>query len=211
MPRKPRIFLPGYPQHLVIRGHNRQSILTRRSDFKHFYTYLCDAASRYEAHVHAWVLMNSHLHLLVTPENERTLPGMMQSLGRRYAGYFNKRYRRSGALWEGCYKTTVVDTDCYFLTCQRYIELNPVRADIVSLPEEYLWSSYHCHALGMNDGLTHPHELYLELGCTDVDRQQNYRELFSAELSQRELNLIRRGTERGIGIGSPAFLDFVRG
>ena len=163
MPRKPRLFLPGQPQHVVVRGHNRDPILARHDDFQYLYRCVRDAASRNGLAVHAWVFMQNHLHLLVTPETEQSLPRAMQSIGRRYAQYFNRTYRRSGSLWEGRYRAGLVDTERYLLTCYRYIELNPVRAGIVKRPEEYVYSSYHANGLGKEDPLVMPHGVFLAL------------------------------------------------
>ena len=222
MPRKPRLFLPGQPQHVVVRGHNRDPILARHDDFQMLYRYVRGAASRNGLAVHAWVFMHNHLHLLATPETEQSLPRTMQSIGRRYAQYFNRTYRRSGSLWEGRYKASLVDTERYLLTCYRYIELNPVRAGIVRRPEAYLYSSYHANGLGKDDPLVRPHAVYLALvqgvaqgsesaALTPTPDEQTldrepYRQLFETELSRKELAKIRRGTERCEAVGNPDFV-----
>lgn len=213
MPRKPRLFLPHQPQHIVVRGHNRDPILARHEDFRFLYQCLYDAASRHALAVHAWVFMHNHIHLLVTPPDAESLPRTMQSLGRRYAQYFNRSYQRSGALWEGRYKSSLVDTERYLLACYRYIELNPVRAGIARVPEDYPYSSYHANALGKADKLVTPHEGYLSLVAEQGRGRHGatptlgaYRALFTEQLSQKELTTIRRGTEKGLGIGQAAFL-----
>ena len=216
MPRKPRLFLPGQPQHVVVRGHNRDPILARHDDFQYLYRCVRDAASRNGLAVHAWVFMQNHLHLLVTPETEQSLPRAMQSIGRRYAQYFNRTYRRSGSLWEGRYRAGLVDTERYLLTCYRYIELNPVRAGIVKRPEDYVYSSYHANGLGKEDPLVMPQGVFLALvqgamqgsECPASDRA-NYRALFETELSRKELTDIRRGTERCEAVGNPEFMQRV--
>ena len=154
MPRRPRLFLPGHPQHLVVRGHNRDPILARQEDFRFLYRCLREAAETWGLSVHAWVFMHNHLHLLATPADEKSLPRTMQSVGRRYAQYFNRTYHRSGSLWEGRYKSALVDTERYLLACYRYIELNPVRAGIVRKPEDYPYSSYQANGLGKADHLS---------------------------------------------------------
>jgi putative transposase len=232
MPRRPRLYLPDQPQHVVVRGHNRDPILSRHADFRFLYSCLRDAARNHALAVHAWVFMHNHIHLLVTPSDEQSLPRTMQSVGRRYAQYFNRTYHRSGSLWEGRYKSGLVDTDRYLLACYRYIELNPLRAGIVRSIEEYPYSSYHANALGKPDGLITPHPVYLDLVRTEADfRGQSqasqqpeklppsvikpdsdpggpdcYRALFQQSLSRKELAEIRRGTEKGIGIGQAGFL-----
>lgn len=163
MPRRPRLFLPEQPQHLVVRGHNRDPVLARHEDFRFLYVCLREAAGRFGLAVHAWVFMHNHLHLLATPADAEALPRTMQSVGRRYAHYFNRTYHRSGALWEGRYKSALVDTERYLLSCYRYIELNPVRAGVVRRPEDYPYSSYHANALGKSDRLVTPHGVYLDL------------------------------------------------
>lgn len=215
MPRRPRVFIPNQPQHVVVRGHNRDPILARHEDFRFLYQCLYEAAQRHGLAVHAWVLMHNHLHLLVTPPNADSLPRTMQSVGRRYAQYFNRCYHRSGSLWEGRYKSGLVDTEHYLLACYRYIEMNPVRAGICRQPEDYAYSSYHANGLGKEDKLLTPHEVYLRLveGSESVSTptpgetgRSNYRDLFSQALSRKELTDIRRGTEKGLGIGRADFL-----
>ncbi|HEY5791414.1 MAG TPA: transposase [Gammaproteobacteria bacterium] len=217
MPRRPRLYLPGQPQHVVVRGHNRDRVLARHEDFRYLYRCLREAAGQHGLAVHAWVFMHNHLHILATPRNERALPRTMQSLGRRYAQYFNRSYRRSGALWEGRYKAALVDTDRYLLACYRYIELNPVRAGIARRPGDYPYSSFRANALGRPDPLLTPHPVFLGL-CgapalgsesavpTPTPCRQAYLELFGEALSSEDLTSIRRGTESGLGIGQPAFL-----
>ena len=225
MPRKPRLFLPGQPQHVVVRGHNRDPILACHEDFQMLYRCVRDAASRNGLAVHAWVFMHNHLHLLATPEAEQSLPRTMQSIGRRYVQYFNRTYRRSGSLWEGRYKASLVDTEHYLLACCRYIELNPVRAGIVERPEDYVYSSHHANGLGKHDPLVTPHAAYLALvqgaaqgsesarltptpgeGTTQAFDRASYRALFDEELSHKELTTIRRGTERCEAVGGTAFV-----
>jgi putative transposase len=156
--------------------------------------------------------MHNHIHLLVTPGDAQSLPRTMQSLGRRYAQYFNRTYHRSGSLWEGRYRASLVDTDRYLLSCYRYIELNPVRSGTVRRPEDYPYSSYHANALGKSDNIVTPHGVYLELvGGTEISESTKpdlsaYCDLFKQTLSRKELTEIRRGTEKGLGIGRAEFL-----
>lgn len=226
MPRRPRLYLPDQPQHVVVRGHNRDPVFARHEDFRFLYQCLREVAEKHSLAVHAWVFMHNHVHLLVTPRDEQSLPRTMQSLGRRYAQYFNSSYNRSGSLWEGRYKSSLVDTDNYLLACYRYIELNPVRAGVAPRPEDYPYSSYHVNALGKQDKLVTPHGVYLELvspgsescdfpngnQCTELRQHDSepsvtrYRSLFDQAMSRKELTEIRRGTEKGIGIGQAEFL-----
>lgn len=203
MPRKPRLFLPDQPQHVVVRGHNREQIMSRIEDFRFMYRVLRDAMSNRAVSVHAWVLMHNNLHLLVTPERIDSLPKAMQSIGRRYAQYFNRCYQRSGSLWEGRYKSALVDGDDYLLSCYRYIELNPVRAGIIRHPADYAYSSYHANALGKPDSLVTEHPVFK----TFIQPNRSvYQDLCQQSLNRKVLNTIRRGTEKGLGIGQAEFL-----
>ena len=141
--------------------------------------------------LHAYVLMSNHVHLLLTIHDAAALSGMMKPIAQHYAQYFNCRYQRTGSVWEGRYKTCLVQTEDYFLECQRYIELNPVRAGMVAFPSHYRWSSYRGNAEGRRDGMTMPHDLYQRLGLTDAERRQTYQRLFDAPLSQYRLVQIR--------------------
>ncbi len=203
MPRRPRLFIPYYPQHIVVRGHNKDPILARHDDFKFLYKCLREAAEKNQLAVHAWVFMHNHLHLLVTPIDVSSLSKTMQSVGRRYAQYFNKTYHRSGSLWEGRYKSSLVDTEHYLLSCYRYIELNPVRAGIARLPQDYSYSSYQHNACGKNDPIITPHITYKKLTKKGIEA---YQKLFEHALSRKELTNIRKGTEKGLGIGQADFL-----
>ena len=221
MPRKPRLFLPDQPQHVVVRGHNREPVLVRDDDFRFLYRCLWEASRKYLLSIHAWVFMNNHMHLLVTPADALSLPKVMQSVGRRYAQYFNHSYHRSGALWEGRYKSSLVDTDSYLLSCYQYIELNPVRAGIVKRPEDYAYSSYHANALGKLDSMVMPHQVFLDYVDERVSESKKadsdtgdivtngrglYCELCAEMLDRKILTDIRRGTEKGLGIGQAEFL-----
>lgn len=205
MPRRARFYIPNQPQHVVVRGHNRDPILDCVEDFRFLYRCVYDASVKYDLAIHAWVFMHNHLHLLVTPSNEKSLPRSMQSIGRRYAQYFNRCYHRSGSLWEGRYKSSLVDTNNYLLMCYRYIELNPVRAGFVSAPDDYTYSSYHANALGKDDRLVTLHPVFRGFiaGAEKVSEfnRAKYRELIAEKFSRKDLVIIRRSTEKGLGIG----------
>jgi putative transposase len=153
MARKPRFTLPGYPQHIIQRGNNRSVIFGDDADRLFYLDKLKAACECFECHIHAYILMTNHVHLLMTPETVTGISKTMQSLGRSYVQYFNWRYQRTGTLWEGRYKASVLDTECYLLTCYRYIEMNPVRAGMVDHPQDYRWSSHACNAAGHTDPL----------------------------------------------------------
>ena len=160
MARLPRYVIPGQPQHVIQRGNNRDIIFVADEDYRFYLQKLEDACKKYNCDIHAYVLMTNHVHLLLTPQSENGISQVMQSLGRSYVQYFNFRYRRSGTLWEGRYKATLLDSESYLLTCSRYIELNPVRAQMVKDPGEYPWSSFGFNALGQADNLITPHAVY---------------------------------------------------
>lgn len=207
MPRLPRYVLPGHPQHVIQRGNNRCPIFIAEGDYGCFRHHLCEACDRHDCRIHAYVLMTNHVHLLMTPNREDSLARVLQSVGRRYVQYFNTHYRRTGTLWEGRYKATVIDTDRYLLTCYRYLELNPVRAAMVNHPGDYPWSSYAAHALGQTDPLVTPHSLYLELGSSPEQRQEAYLALFQAHIDNRTLTEIRQATQKGWALGNDRFKD----
>jgi len=207
MPRKPRFNLPGIPQHLVQRGNNREPCFYAEQDYQRYLFDLGEVSKKYSCHIHAYVLMTNHVHLLVTPLKEHSISEMMQALGRRYVYYFNKTYRRTGTLWEGRFKSSLVDSDRYLFQCMRYIELNPVRAGMVEHPGEYKWSSYQSNAQGVQDALIKPHPLYLELAQKNVERQYIYRELFRVHLDDEVLHDIRDSLNHELVLGRTYFKD----
>ena len=205
MPRSPRIVIPGMPLHVIQRGNNRTSIFRSASDFKCFRAILFEASRRYHCPIHVYVLMTNHVHLLTTPEDEHGPARMMQAVGRQFTYYVNARYARTGTLWEGRYRSSLVHAERYLLTCSRYIELNPVRAGMTNDPGQYPWSSYRFNALGIPDRLITPHALYRELGIRLADRRAAYRSLFEDALAPQELDAIRRATNRGDLLGDDDF------
>ncbi len=207
MARQPRFFAPGLPLHVIQRGNNRGTLFDQITDYQTYLEWLKEAAQDNGCSIHAYVLMTNHVHLLVTPTHEDSLPKAFQSLGRRYVQYFNKTYERTGTLWEGRYRATLVESEAYLLTCCRYIELNPVRTEMVRHPREYKWSSYHFHAEGKADALLTPHWLYQRLGSTALERQQAYRNLFRRQLSGETLEAIREATNKAWVLGSDKFKD----
>jgi putative transposase len=205
MPRGARYFLEDQPQHVIQRGNNRAVIFHRDEDYLLYRSWLGHAAAEHACAIHAYVLMTNHVHLLVTPTRADGLPRMMQALGRRYVLYVNKTYQRTGTLWEGRYRATPIDSEEYFLTCTRYIEMNPVRAGMVEHPQAYRWSSYRAHAHGVPDALLTGHPMYDRLGLADTERQGAYRELFHAPLEDRTINSIRAATNGGRPLGNDRF------
>ncbi len=205
MARMPRIVVPGQALHIVQRGNDQQAVFYAEEDYLLYLEALQQAAERYQCAVHAYVLMTNHVHLLVTPSTKEGPSRLMQSVGRKYVRYLNTSYRRTGTLWEGRYKSALIDSDHYFLTCSRYVELNPVRAVMVSKPEEYQWSSYRVNAMGASSQLITPHRLYMSLDSMPEARQHAYRALFSEVLGSDDLQKIRQGTEKDEMIGDERF------
>ena len=205
MARRPRIDLVGIAQHLIQRGNNRQACFFTDDDCRCYLEWLHQAAEKYGASVHAYVLMSNHVHLLATGAEKGALGRMMQSLGRRYVRHVNSSYRRTGTLWEGRYKSSLIDSDRYLLACYRYIELNPVRANIVTLPGEYRWSSFYRNAHGGKDDLITPHVTYLSLGISDAMRMLEYRRLFQDSLDKEDIETIRDHVNQGKVLGSETF------
>jgi putative transposase len=203
--RLPRFFLKGQPLHAIQRGNNREPIFAQPEDYVRFRAFLLDGVKRYSCAIHAYVLMTNHVHLLVTPDTEDGLSKLFQSVGRRYVQYFNFTYKRSGTLWEGRYRAAVIDAEQYLLTCMRYIELNPVRANLVEHPGDYPYSSYRANAQGESDALVMPHRPYRRLGETPGERQAAYRQLFKGHLSKTDLDAIRDTLHKGWALGDPRF------
>ncbi|MEC5399128.1 transposase [Uliginosibacterium sp. H1] len=203
MARLPRLFVPGMPQLLLQRGNDRLRLFDDEADHERYLSDLREAARESSVSLHAYVLMPDHVHLLVTAADEGGSGAMMQRLGRRYVRYFNDRHRRSGTLWEGRYRSTVVEPTAWLLACYRYLELNPVRAGLVSDPVHYGWSS--CgHHLGVGqDPLIADHPLYWSLGNTPFERQATYRRMLDAGSPRQELEAIRYAAHRGWMLGEP--------
>lgn len=205
MARLSRLSPVGMPQHVIQRGNNRQVCFCSDQDCGFYINCLKESSKKFEVDVHAWVLMTNHVHLLVTPNIEYGISRMMQSLGRTYVRYFNREYRRTGTLWEGRFKSSLVQSETYLLQCYRYIELNPVRAGMVDDPGKYSWSSYQCNALGKISDLMTPHQEYLMLGKTQEERQKYYRELFRTQLDGSLIKDLRDVTNKGLVFGSERF------
>jgi len=207
MPRKPRFNLPGIPQHVIQRGNNRQPCFFADVDYQRYLDDLASATVKYQCQIHAYVLMTNHVHLLVTPLVDYGISYMMQALGRRYVRYVNKRYKRTGTLWEGRYKSSLIDTDQYLLICMRYIELNPVRASMVEHPGNYPWSSYRANAIDDSNELIDEHSVISALASRKSDRKQAYRNLFRHHMDEETIHQIRGNLNRDLALGRAAFKD----
>lgn len=206
MPRRARITLPGIPLHVIQRGNNRQACFFTDDDYRFYLDQLSRCARHAGCAVHAYVLMTNHVHLLLTPQEANAAGRLMKLLGQRYVQHVNRRYRRSGTLWEGRFRSCIVQDEAYLLSCSRYIELNPVRAGMVAHPAEYRWSSYRVNAQGEADGLTEAHPTYTALGRQARQRQACYRDLFRDELEPRFVDGIRRATNGNFALGTQRFL-----
>jgi putative transposase len=205
MARLPRFVLPGFPQHVIQRGNNRQQILFEEPDYWFLWEKIGAAADRFDCRIHAYVLMPSHFHLLATPYSEDGVGKLMQYVGRYYVQYFNNRYDRTGTLWEGRYRATLVDPDAFLLPVSRYIEENPVRAGLVEEPGQYAWSSYSANTAGGEDPLVTPHPQYERLGRSQKARQAAYAKIFESPLDELVLKRIRDATNKAWVLGDTEF------
>ena len=206
MARLPRLKVAGYPHHVIQRGNNRQSIFSVPGDYEAMLRMVSESATRFDVSVHAYVLMGNHFHLLVTPQTEEGLPLMMQAVGRRYVRWFNDSHARSGTLWEGRYKSTLVQADRYLLACMVYLDLNPVRAGLVAEPHDYPWSS-HGHYAGLRtDRLITPHPLVWSLGNTPFSRESAYADLVRQGVGALQQEALTQSVLKGWALGDPEFV-----
>ncbi|HCX80856.1 MAG: transposase [Curvibacter sp. RIFCSPHIGHO2_12_FULL_63_18] len=207
MARLPRLTLAAHPHHVIQRGNNRQSICLDRTDFQTLKDVLAASAQRHQVAVHAFVLMDNHFHLLATPPTDEALPKMMQTLGRSYVRYFNDRHQRTGTLWEGRYKSTLIESERYLLACMAYIDLNPVRAGLVTNAADYAWSSYAHYAGIRADKLLTPHPLVWSLGNTPFAREAAYAQLVQAGLTSVQQSALTEAALHGWALGESEFLN----
>lgn len=206
MARLPRLTVAGYPHHIIQRGNNRQAIFATPEDYRTLLALLDEHARKSQVAVHAYVLMSNHFHLLATPETAEGVPQLMQALGRRYVRYFNQRQARSGTLWEGRYRSTLIQAERHLLACMVYIDLNPVRAGIAEAPADYPWSS-HAHYIGQRpDRLVTPHPLWWELGNTPFAREAAYGELVQSGLSASQERALTDSALRGWALGEADYV-----
>jgi putative transposase len=206
MARLPRLTLPGYPHHIIQRGNNRQAIFTTTADYQALLGLIDVHAKKFDVHVHAYVLMSNHFHLLATPQTETGLPQMMQAVGRSYVRYFNDLQGRTGTLWEGRYRSTLIQTDRYLLACMAYIDLNPVRAGLVTEAADYPWSSHGLYVGVRQDKLISPHPLYWDLANTPFGREAAYADLVRAGISAGQQAALTRSTLAGWALGEDDFV-----
>jgi putative transposase len=206
MARLPRLTVPDYPHHIIQRGNNRQAIVASNADYEALLSLIGEHARKEGVAIHGYVLMSNHFHLLATPEAAESIPHMMQAVGRRYVRYFNDRQARSGTLWEGRYKSTLIQAERYLLACMVYMDLNPVRAGMVLDPADYPWSS-HRHFIGrQHDKLVTPHPLYWELGNTPFARDAAYAALVQAGISAQQQSALTESALRGWALGESDYV-----
>ncbi|KGK43358.1 lipoprotein [Nitrincola sp. A-D6] len=209
MARLPRLVLPNQPLHIMHRGNNRQEIFENKEDVSRILSDIAKSLIKADCQLHAYVIMTNHLHLLVTPKDKHQLSVFMQSMTNRYVRYFNSSRERTGTIWEGRFKSCLVDSDHYLFTLYKYIEMNPIKAGMVIDPKEYPWSSYHHNALGVVDELITEHPLYLDLAATKAERAVLYKSMINnVDLSKENQN-ITEATIRGEALGDVNFNDWV--
>jgi putative transposase len=205
MARQPRLSVAGYPHHIIQRGNNRQTIFHTDEDRKAYLAWLSEYSQQYDVAIHAFVLMDNHTHLLLTPKTELGLSKLMQSVGQRYTQSYNYFHKHTGTVWEGRYKSTVVQSDRYLLACMAYIDLNPVRAGMVAHPADYQWST-HRHYIGQKlQPLVTTHELMWTLGNTPFSREKAYMELVKAGISQDQQKQMTDSAFKGWALGDEIF------
>jgi putative transposase len=205
MARLPRLVVPGQAHHIIQRGNDRQAIFREEADYLKFSDWLREGSKQFKVAIHAYVLMTNHLHLLATPADDQGLSKMMQWIGRHYVPYFNLKYQRSGTLWQGRFKATVIDSERYLMMCSRYIELNPIRAGMVTAAGDYRWSSFRHHIGLLSDPLITDHPLYWALGNTPFDREAAYRGLVEQGVDEDDVEALTEATLKGWAIGSEKF------
>ena len=206
MARLPRLSLPGYPHHIIQRGNNRQIIFTSVADYQVLLDLLRANARKFDIAIHAYVLMANHFHLLATPAADKALPQMMQAVGRSYVRYFNDTQARSGTLWDGRYRSTLIQADRYLLPCMAYIDLNPLRAGMVVQAKDYPWSS-HGHYAGLRlDKIITPHALFWSLGNTPFSRETAYSEMVQAGMSTEQQMALTKSVLSGWALGEDSFV-----
>ena len=186
MARLPRIVIPNQPLHIMHRGNNKQDIFESEEDMLRIKEDIAYALSKSNCQLHAYVIMSNHLHLLISPEDKVQLSRFMQAMANRYVRYFNATRKRSGTIWEGRFKSCLVESDNYLFTLYRYIEMNPVKANMVKDVADYPWSSYQHNALGKKDDLITEHTLYRDLAESVILRTENYKKIFDTPSSSQQ-------------------------
>jgi putative transposase len=209
MPRCARIVLPGIPVHVIHRGNNRMQCFVSDEDRAFYLHHLARALPRAGCLLHAYCLMDNHVHLLLTPAEAKGCALLMKSVAQLHAHYFNKKHGRSGYLWQGRFKSCLVQAEHYVLACYRYIETNPVRAGMTRAASRYPWSSFRANANGEKSSLVTPHDEYLQLGATPSERQAVYRDFFGTAAGVMVVEQIRSATNGGFVLGDAPFKNAI--
>jgi putative transposase len=211
MPRKARVIVPNCPHHIVQRGHNRNAVFLCDEDFQYYLDVLVEAKYEYGVKVYAYCLMTNHIHLIVEPgDSVASVSCLMKRLAARQTRYVNKLERRTGSLWEGRYKTSPIEADAYLLACCRYVEMNPVKAGMVGMPEQYRWSSYIDRISGRSAWLDKP-ATFLTLANTELERVEAYRQFMSLPVAVSERELIQQALQRNQLTGGHRFVEEIEG
>ncbi|MBS1170871.1 MAG: transposase [Burkholderiaceae bacterium] len=205
MARTARLVIPNMPHHIIQSGNDRQSIFRDDADYQAFLAWLRDAARQFRVALHAYVLLPNQVHFLATPVDETGLARMMQWIGRYYVPYFNLKYSRTGTLWQGRFRTSVIESEQYFLPCCRYIEMNPVREGLVAHPADYRWSSFAHHVGDRSDSMVTDHPLYWAMGNTPFEREAAYKAWILQAVSDDEIDALSRAVAKGWTLGSDEF------
>ncbi len=205
MPRRGRLAIAGVAWHIIQRGNNRAACFFAPQDYQYYLAQLRDQADSWQCAIHAYALMTNHVHLLLTPTTAEGPSQLMKHLGQRYVQHVNRVHGRTGTLWEGRFRSCLAQSEAYVLACYRYIELNPVRAGMVSAPDMYPWSSHHANALGRWDPMIAPHPEYLSLAATPEERCTRYQSLCAEHIDTRTLERIRQATNGNLALGNRRF------
>ncbi|AEG91890.1 transposase [Ramlibacter tataouinensis] len=206
MARLPRLTVAGYPHHIIQRGNNGQPVFSTSGDRETFLSILAEQARQRQVALHAYVLMDNHFHLLASPASAEAIPRWMQAVGRQYVRYYNQRMGRTGTLWEGRYRSNLIQAERYLLACMVYLDLNPVRAGLVAQAADYPWSS-HAHYVGLrHDSLVTPHPLYWALGNTPFARELAYAELVQTGIPHEQIKQLGESALQGWALGEPEYL-----
>lgn len=206
MARLSRVIVPGCPLHIMVKGHNSQTIFSSDEDKRSYLEWLRDAAREYELAIHAYVLMPNHVHILATPKNNESASRVMQSIGRRYAQLYNQTHGKTGTVWEGRYKSCLLEPESYFLLCQKFIEQNPSRLGLVHRSEDWVWSSYRHHIGEEIIPWISDHPLYWALGNTPFERQLSWKKVVSDSLGSIEAKKVSDHLNYGWPMASEGFL-----
>jgi putative transposase len=207
MSRRARLVIADVPLHIIQRGNNRHPCFVDHRDFLVYLSLLTQHATETGCAIHAYVLMTNHVHILTTPGLQSAPARMMKAIGERYVQYFNRRYARTGTLWDGRFRSCLVDRTRYFLICQRYIELNPVRAGMVVNPGDYPWSSFNMNAVADESTFLKPHSVVRSLGADRQSRSNAYCALFKREIAEDDIRKVRQATNGNFALGGAPFIE----